>query len=334
MSSRSAIIIGAGVAGLGLAWWLVRAGWVVAILERAPALRPGGHMLRLSGPGLEVTHKMGLYPALEAAAKDVNENVYRDRNGREVMRIKYRDVLRDLPYLALQRNSLVRVIYDTVKDNVDIRYSSHVTDISQTDHGAEVRLDTGELLSADLLVGADGFRSSIRKMVFGQDAEYFEPLGYRFAVYDIEDGMPMGADFLSYVEPGKLTDYYTLTDRQMAALHVWATPETGPVPPSDRWAVIDEVVTTSHSQVREIIAHAKDEANCRPVVDDLTLVTMPNWSKGRVVLVGDAAHCLTLISGQGVGMALTSAAILAQELDRSSIEEALQNTSDACAPRF
>src|SRR5690606_28837768 len=101
MSGRQAIVIGAGVAGLAAAWWLHRIGWRVTVLERAAARRAAGYMTGVSGPGLEIARRMALIPKREAAACVVNENVYRDTRGRELLRLRYREFLKDLPYVAL-----------------------------------------------------------------------------------------------------------------------------------------------------------------------------------------------------------------------------------------
>lgn len=79
-------------------------------------------------------------------------------------------------------------------------------------------------------------RSALRDRLIAPAAECLKPLGYRFAVYELTDRLGLGADFISYTEPGHIAEYYTLAEGRVAGLHVWHSRETGPVPASERWA--------------------------------------------------------------------------------------------------
>ena len=158
MSERTVVIAGAGVAGLACAWWLARQGWRAVVAERAPHLRDGGYMMGLSGPGLLTARRMELVPALRAVEREIGENVYRDRRGREVMRIRYRELLRELDWITLRRTDLVQVLHAAVRDHAEIRLATTVADCSQDAHGVDVTLSDGSQLRADLLIGADGVR--------------------------------------------------------------------------------------------------------------------------------------------------------------------------------
>lgn len=330
MTQKTALIVGAGVAGLAAAWWLRKIGWRSVVLERAPDLRTAGYMLGLSGPGLEVAKRMGIEPQLQANACVINENIYRDRKGRELLRMRYREFLKDLPYIALRRTDLVQSLRDALGDDADVRFSAVVEQIVDSGDHVTVHLADGTRLAGDLLIGADGLRSWVRREVFGPDERFFKELGYRFASYDLEDTLNLGIDFLSYTEPGHIVEYYTLRDGRIAALHAWVTNEAGIVPDEARWPMIRRVARRAHPQVHQIIDAAQH--GTLPLIDNLTLVDMPTWSKGRVVLLGDAAHCLTLISGQGAGMAIASAAMLSEELASKPIDEALHRHDERLRP--
>ncbi len=125
MTKPVAVINGAGVAGLAAAWWLDKAGWQSVIIERAESLRDNGYMLGLSGLGYQTAARMGLLKALNAASYTINENIYKDRKGKELLRLRYRDFIRDLPYLALRRNDLVRALADALPDTASIRFNDH-----------------------------------------------------------------------------------------------------------------------------------------------------------------------------------------------------------------
>ncbi len=313
MTRPLAVIIGAGVAGLAAVWWLDKAGWRSIVIERADGLRENGYMLGLSGLGYEAAGRMGLHEKLQAAAFSIDENVYRDRHGRELLRLRYRDFIRDLPYLAVRRTDLVRALAETLPDSCEIRFGKTMTGFTDKGGHVEIRLAGGETLNADLLIGADGFRSMVRQALFGAEEACLRPLGYYFSVYDVEAPKDFETDFLSYAEPGHLAEYYALHDGRLAAMHVWRDERKGLERAPDKAQLLHDVSIDSHPQVRALIAEA-DRSGNTIVVDSLTMVDLPQWSRGRVVLLGDAAHCLTLVSGQGAGMAIASAEMLGRAL--------------------
>ncbi|MCM2569860.1 FAD-dependent monooxygenase [Achromobacter xylosoxidans] len=321
MSERTVVIAGAGVAGLACAWWLARQGWRAVIAERAPHLRDGGYMMGLSGPGLLTARRMELVPALRAVEREIGENVYRDRRGREVMRIRYRELLRELDWITLRRTDLVQVLHAAVRDRAEIRLATTVADCSQDAHGVDVTLSDGSQLRADLLIGADGVRSALRARVFGASTAVPSPLGYRYAAYDVDDDTGMASDFVSYATPGHQVEYHGLGGGRKAALHVWRSHEAGWVEAPRRLGLLRELARTTHAEVGRQLDTLPADAPI--VMDDLALIEMPRWHQGRILLAGDAAHSLSLISGQGAGMALASAYVLAQELACAPLPEAL-----------
>ncbi|MGV6871759.1 FAD-dependent monooxygenase [Pseudochelatococcus sp. B33] len=330
MTRSVAVIVGAGVAGLAAGWWLNRIGWDTVIVDRRRDLEEGGYMLGLSGPGYATASRMSLLPTLEGLSYIINENVYRDRHGRELLRLRYREFLRDLPYVALLRTDLVSTLRDALPDSADIRLGTTVSSILDDGGRAFVTLDDGTRIEADLVIGADGFRSATRETLFGSVPGHFEHMGYRFAVYDFDARVRPGSDFMSYTEPGHLAEYYALKNGRLAALHVWREMDPAAVPVPDRWSVLEQVTRRSHPLVRDMLKAA--QAGSAPLIDSLTMVKLPQWSRGRVMLVGDAAHCLTLVSGQGAGMAVSSAELLADALEKRPVPEALRDHEKRLRP--
>lgn len=327
-SKPKALIVGAGIAGLSAAWWLDKAGWTSILIERAPAIRGGGYIVALSGPCIGTIREMGLGAQLDALSYKFDANVIRDNRGRELFRVAYKDVYGELDSYAICRGDLARLLADALPHTAAIRFDEtldHVVD----DGGDKIRakLKGGEIIEADLLIGADGIRSSVRSQFWpGEDC--LEDLGYAYAVYDVErQNTVSDADCVSFNSPGHLDVLYSLRDNRLAALHVWR--EDWHAKPPDRRRRFDtlrQVTAGGVSQVSEVIDLA-ERAGSSPVIDSLTMVNLPHWSRGRVLLLGDAAHCLTLMSGQGAGMALLSAEILGKELAASSADlfQALAN---------
>lgn len=311
-----ALISGAGIAGLAAAWWLRHIGWRVRVVERANQLRDGGHMMGLSGPGLGTARRMGLVPALKAVAyPDMGTHIYRDRRGREIMSVDYRKLLMELDWITLRRTQLVQILYESIKDRVQLDMGITVDGLQHDSAGGPLTayLTDGSSCKADLLIAAEGVHSHLRAQHFAPAIDCLRPLGYRYAAYDIAESWQLAEDFISYAEPGLQSEYYSLDSQRCAALHVWRSEEHGPVRLADRRALLAQVTARSHPVVQSGLAAV--EPGAEVVIDDLALVVLPSWHRGRVLLMGDAAHSLSLISGQGAGMALASAGVLAQELE-------------------
>ncbi|WP_180898945.1 FAD-dependent monooxygenase [Martelella soudanensis] len=332
MTRPLAVIIGAGVAGLAAAWWLDRAGWRSLIVERSSSLREKGYMLGLSGLGFETAGRMGLHDALDACSYAIDENVYKDSAGRELLRLRYRDFIRDLPFMAVRRSDLVRVLFEALPETASVRFETIVSGFQDCGDHVSVTLSNGETIKADLLIGADGFRSKTRQQLFGPDDACLAPLGYSFAVYDVDAPRSFESDFLSYAEPGHLAEYYVLHDGQLAAMHVWRNEMAEAERGEAGFEQLARVCRKSHPEVRAILERA-ETTGAAPMIDTLTMVELPEWSKGRVLLLGDAAHCLTLVSGQGAGMALASAEMLGNALTTSpDLASAIEKHEAALRP--
>jgi len=323
MRKPLAVIVGAGVAGLSAAWWLNRIGWRSVVVERAANLRAGGYMMSLSGPGYEAARRMGLLERLERVRHPGGESIYFDKRGRELLRLRHRDFLKDFPYFVLRRSDLVKALAEITQADCDLRLSTEVVELELGDDKAGVILSDGSAVAADLIIAADGVGSDMRRKLFAADLEVKKPLGYRFSAYEVPDTLAPQADFLAYAAPGRISEFYRLSEGRLAVLHVWIRPSPVREASSSAFDELSEVFRDDHRNVRDIIAAGACEERPR-LIDDMMLVEAPVWSRGRVVLVGDAAHCITLISGQGAGMAMTGAAVLADEIGKNrNIHEAL-----------
>lgn len=324
MTAQSVIISGAGVGGLSAAWWLSGLGWQVTLVEQAPDLRADGYMIGISGPGYQAAERMGLLDDLQQYNHHIRENLYLDTQGKELLKVRYHDILGSLDWLTLARTDLVRELHRKVTEETNTRicFATRITEFSQNEDKVTVNLSDGQQLTADLLIGADGIHSSTRKQLLGDKPEQLEHLGYRVAAFQAPDSLGLKNDFLSYAQPGQLVEFYTLQKNRLAGLYLWKDDDIRrPQSRQEARQWLTERYSSSHPEALHCLQQLPDD---EPLFfDSLTMVTLPEWSKGRVLLLGDAAHCLTLLSGQGAGMAMMSACVLAEKLKHHAVPEAL-----------
>lgn len=312
--SAKILIQGAGIAGLAAAWWLKQRGFAPTIVEKAPDLRCDGFVLSLGGSGYRIAGQMGILEGLEAKGVELGRTQFRDSQGRDVLLIDHRKHLRQTNLLPVCRDDLVMALHRALGDQVPIRFSTQVHTLQQRDDGVEVWFDNHEHERFDFVVAADGCFSSLRQRYFASDGECLKSLGYSAAAFTLQgQSARVEERHVSFSEPGYTVELYGMRKDLLAALFVWQDSEGLRVPREQRSAWLQEVFSHAHQDIQAALAARPDGF----YLDHLMQVHLPTWHKGRLVLLGDAAHCLTLASGRGASMALTGAWLLAEELARS-----------------
>ena len=178
-----ALICGAGIAGLALAQRLQAHGWEVCLVEHASGPRQQGYMLDFIGPGYDAAEAMGVLARLQQVAYPVDQVTYVDRSGRRRARIDYRPFARLLNgrLLTIMRPDLEAALREAVADHVDLRFGYSVATIDHSPTGVSVALTDGTRIEADVLVGADGVHSAVRRLVFGPEEPFLRYLGFHAA---------------------------------------------------------------------------------------------------------------------------------------------------------
>ncbi|HTQ14065.1 MAG TPA: FAD-dependent oxidoreductase [Rhizomicrobium sp.] len=311
-----AVICGAGISGLSLAWWLARDGWDVTLVERAPGPREEGYMIDFFGSGFDAADRMGLLPRLREVAYTVHEVVFEDGQGRPKARLSYDDFRRALKgrLLSMMRGDIERVLFAALPEQVTIRWGATIAEIRNSPRGVRVTLGDGKVLEADLLAGADGIHSQVRERIFGPARQFVRDLGFRTAAYLFDDpaiAPRLGGDFPLVSVPRRTVGLYPLRDGRIASFFVHAGRDDPR--PADPARVLRDVYGSLGWCVPAALAHAGDT----PIYYDMVAqVEMPNWRKDRVVLLGDACAAVSLLAGQGASMGFAMAHVLAEELRR------------------
>ena len=314
----SVLISGAGVAGPTLAYWLDAAGYETTIVERAPALRSGGYVIDFWGPGYDIAERMGLKEGLESAGYHIRElRIVGDRGervagfGAEGLR-----ALAGGRFITIPRSGLSRLLFDKMAGRTEVLFGDQVTALHEDADRVRVEFESTASQSFDLVVGADGLHSNIRKLVFGPDDKFETDLGYAIAAFETNGYRPRDEDvYILYNQPGIMVGRVTLRDDRTLFLFIFKSEDRTFSQAGDvqaQKAVLRERYGGATWECREILARLDDVSDL--YFDRVSQIRMEAWSKGRVALVGDAAFCVSLAAGQGSALAMTAAYVLAGEL--------------------
>lgn len=310
-------VCGAGIAGPTLAFWLTRSGHKVTLIELAPEPRAGGYMIDFWGVGYDVAERMGLREAVHAAGYDLQEVRYVDARGRTAGRIGVEVMQRELGgrFTSLPRGALARLLYDAVAPHVEALFATTVAAIHQR-NGVRVLLNNGKARDFDLLVGADGLHSTVRSLAFGPRADFERSLGYHVAAFDAPGYRPRDPlAYVSYSDPGRQISRFAERDDRTMFLFVFAS-ERLPGDEPRELAAHKACLCRVFADIQwewPAIRRALDA--CEDVYfDRVSQIVTPAWSEGRVTLLGDAAGAVSLVAGEGAGIGMAAAYVLAAEL--------------------
>ena len=319
------LISGAGPAGLTAAYWLAKHGHQVTVFEQAAELRTAGYMIDFAGSGWDVANRMGLVPELRRRSYPVDKVFYRDSEDRVQAELGVRRILEaakvEDKYMALNRRELVEALYQTVRDQVDIEFGTAISALEQNEQKLVVETRGGKHLDFDLVLGCDGIHSAVRKQVFGPEEGFAKYLGYQFLLFEVTGlDRSLGNSYHMHVRPGLQIGVYP-TKAENCLVFVGFSSDSPEIPEFEvRHDALKNVLSGVGWLVPEILA--KLDSRSQIYWDTVTQIDMPRWHQGRVCLLGDAAHCPTLVSGQGASMAMAGAYTFAEALGSGSDYEA------------
>ncbi|WP_318210752.1 FAD-dependent monooxygenase [Streptomyces sp. SJL17-1] len=319
-AAKTVLISGASVAGPALALWLHRYGFTPTVVERAPGLRPGGYKVDIRGTAIEVCRRMGILDEIRANSTDMRGGSYVDDHGRTIGELPA-DIFggRVEEDDELMRGDLARILYDRTRADVEYLFDDSIATLDEDPNGVTVTFESGTVRRFDLVVGADGLHSHTRRLVFGEESRFKRHLGAYISIFTAPNHLGLDRWETYHALPGKLVCVYSSAGETDAKnLFVFSSPKELPYHHRDITAQrrhLTETFTGGGWEIPRLLGHAADADDL--YFDSIALIEMDRWSKGRVVLLGDAAHCSSPASGQGTGLALTGAYVLAGELARA-----------------
>jgi 2-polyprenyl-6-methoxyphenol hydroxylase-like FAD-dependent oxidoreductase len=313
------LINGAGVAGPTLAWWLARSGHEVTLVERAPAPRSGGYVIDFWGAGYDIAERMGVLPRILEQGYRVREVRFVDRVGESVGGFSTDVFARATGgrFTSIRRSDLAKTIFDDLDGRVETIFGDSVAAIDDRGDCVNVAFERAAAREVDLVIGADGLHSRVRGLVFGDESDLEVPLGYRVAAFEVGGYRPRDElVYVTYAVPGRQISRFAMRDDRTLFLAVFrdeycAGPD-GASADADPKAIVRRIYSGLGWECARIV-QAMDDAG-EIYFDRVSQIRMRRWTSGRVALVGDAAACVSLLAGEGTGLAMTEAYVLAAAL--------------------
>ncbi|MBO0359210.1 FAD-dependent monooxygenase [Hymenobacter sp. BT186] len=315
--AQNALITGASIAGPALAWWLHRAGLHVTVVERAPEFRDGGQNIDVRGAGRTVLERMGLFQAVKDLGTGEQGLAFVDENDAVVAEFDEADLGSNGPTVELEilRGDLAQLLYEHTRHHADYRFGDHITALEETEEGVTVTFAHGGPQRFDLVVVAEGANSTTRELLFGPEV-IRKPYDLYVAYFTIPRAAHDHKIARWYNAPGGrgvcLRPDNKGTTRALLSLQQEPAGYEH-LPPTEQKQLLQQLFADAGwetPRVLEGLTHAPDF-----YFESVSQVKLGHWTKGRVVLTGDAAWCAGPF-GVGTTEALVGSYVLAGELQR------------------
>ncbi|MFG2041184.1 FAD-dependent oxidoreductase [Dactylosporangium sp. NPDC048998] len=315
----SVLVSGAGVAGTTAAYWLARNGFRVTVVERSRGQRSSGNPVDVRGPALPVARDMGVLPALRERATHADAMRVVGRDGRTIARLPTQTTP---GAVEIPRADLAAVLYEAARDHADFRFDDSITTLHGDAAGVDVTFDRAAPERFDLVVGADGLHSAVRRLAFGPERDLVSHLGVWVATLPLGEPADDPRHVLLYNEPGRLVSVHPSRGEALIAFIFRgpAIPDLDHRDTERHRRVVADAYAGAGWQVPRLLERLAD---ADLYFDSVSRVHLPAWTRGRITLAGDAASCVSLF-GDGSSLAMAGAHTLATALAGHDVDEALR----------
>ncbi|KAJ3484204.1 hypothetical protein NLG97_g7112 [Lecanicillium saksenae] len=330
--SLNVLISGAGIAGPATAFWLSRLGHKCTIIERFPSIRENGLQIDVRKEGVEAMRRMGLLGEVKKYVVDEPGTEFVDAKGKRVALFPKIEEDKDgkqgfTSEYEIMRHDLVKVLVEASKENVTYRFDISVSEFDNKEDCVVVTFSDGSVETFDLLIGADGQGSRIRKMLLksqGIEKDHTVNMGIYMAFFRTP----------RIPETEKMTTMYIGTRQRMLMTRVHSETE-GQVYLGVKGHIdeLDDALAKNVDTQKQVFGKLFKDAGWRAeeLVDAMdkstdfyasptNMIRSDLWFKNRVVLVGDAGYSPTALTGMGTSVALIGATILAGEISKHGVD--------------
>jgi len=340
---RHVLVIGSGIAGLAFALFMKRAGIRCSVFEAYPYTENVGGGLNVAPNGMNVLAELGIAEALIDLGTPTRDFVFQSNRGRELARFRYGDPKKyGQPAVSMLRSTLYKELVRAIKrESVEIQFEKRLVSLEETSNGVTATFADGTSVEGHLLIGADGVQSAVREHLLpdGPSASYVGLVAVA--------GFPSIADIPSMCPSDAADMFYTFgpngffgySGGDAGGLMWWANLPLKREYSSDelrnfRWSDAQKELLARFKDyprpIEELIAKTKEPLR----LNIFDVQSLPRSHKGRVALIGDAAHAVSPDAGQGASMALEDAEYLAKLLrDCDNYKQAFEWFEEDRKPR-
>lgn len=316
------LISGAGVAGLSAGIDLARAGHDIEIVERASHLRVNGAPIDVRGEAIGIARRMGILDAVhEHRITMTEETQFIHQSGAPAAPLVRQEIDESADDVEIPREDLMNILRQALPDRAELRFTESIASLRDTGDRVAVAFASGREASYDVVVGADGMHSAVRRLVFGPEEGFTRHLGVYVALAEAPDQATLEHRTTEILNlPGLLAGVGRYHDKALALFQFRSEPIDYDYRDQEaQKRILTEAFAGIYDwKVPDLLKSAQDDPEL--YFDAIALVDMPAWHSGRVVLIGDAAHCASPMAGRGTSLALLGAWILTEELGRRGAE--------------
>ncbi|CAF1450266.1 unnamed protein product, partial [Adineta steineri] len=315
------LISGAGIAGPTLAFWLVRYGMKVTVIERAPQLRVAGQTIDIRGAGLEVVRKMGLEDTIRAKTTQEKGINFVDRENRIQAAFSV-DTMGGQSFVSeieILRGELATLLYDQTHNDTEYIFGDKITAI--VDRGDRVQASFANAADRDfdLVIIADGLNSKTRELVFESSTSPILRLGQYTSYFSIPYEESDGTWSRWYNAPGGRCVFLRPDGQGSTTTRAFLTISSSPnglekLDVKGQKAEMHKLFADAGWETPRVLSAMEKSTDF--YLQEVAQVKMDMWSKDRLALLGDAGYCPSPISGMGTSVAIVGAYILAGEIAR------------------
>jgi len=307
------LISGASMAGLSAAYWFARLGHEVLVVERADGLRPGGAPIDVRGRALGTAERMGILGQIDEQKVDFFALApVLDGSGKQVASLDLRWFANETDDdIEISRDRLNRILLGAIPKQVEFRFRTSIATLADEPDGVQIALTDGEQGRWDLVVGADGLHSNVRKLAFGPEKDYVRHFGYYVALVDLPKDREWRRGMLNV--PGLKISVRDAGDGPQSMM-IAASPEIDydyrDIELQRR--MIDGFLSGVDAWQLPALRAAFAATDAKGFYfDSVSQTHMGSWIKGHAAVIGDAGHCAALLSGMGTTLAMVAAETLA-----------------------
>jgi 2-polyprenyl-6-methoxyphenol hydroxylase-like FAD-dependent oxidoreductase len=326
------LISGGGIAGLTIANFLHRQGHQTILIDKATEFSEAGFVLSLKSFGVEIMRELGLEEKLRSKATKSNFVNFLKFSGEQVRQIDFRTINKNLPdSIAANRSHIHEVLYEAIKDNVEILFNTMINNVTQNEKEVNVQLSDNSSITADLLIVAEGIRSGTRAKIWTDSAVEDFNIFYAAGKLQGKHAYQTG-NYLTYRGRKKILAILPLNDNELAIqCYIHDTANVDKLQDISK-GLLSETFNDLDEKALKLLKQL--EAKGGIFADKIGMVHEPVLNKGRVVLLGDAGYCPTALSGMGASLSIYGAKALAHYIDKSptDLDKALANYNSLMQP--